>query len=97
MIDEFSSEEDQGTIFESFSDIALCTLAVALLLVTLLAINITQNLNVQINRSTFSGGVMRPSLYLECTIPEFSETTSPDLAVERALFSASPITWRPMS
>lgn len=90
MIDEFSTEEDQGTIFESFSDIALCTLAVALLLVTLLAINITQNLNVQINRSKFSGGVMRPSLHLECTIPDFGETSAPELAVERALFSGKP-------
>lgn len=90
MIDEFSNEEDQSTIFESFSDLALCTLAVALLLVTLLAINITQNLNVQINRSKFSGGVMRPSIHLECTVPEFGETVSDQYAVERLLFSDAP-------
>jgi hypothetical protein len=90
VIDEFSQEEEQGSIFESFSDIALCTLAVALLLVTLLAINITQNVNVQINRSKFSGGVMRPSLHLECTVPDFAETTSEELAIQRALFSDTP-------
>ncbi len=90
MDDDFQFEEEQGTIFESFSDIALCTLAVALLLVTLLAISITQNLNVQINRSKFSGGVMRPSLHLECTVPDFGATTVPELAVERALFSGQP-------
>lgn len=90
MIDDFSDEQDSGTIFEAFSDIALCTLAVALLLVTLLAINITQNVNVQINRSKFSGGVMRPSLHLECTVPDFGETTTDALAVERILFAGHP-------
>lgn len=91
MLDNFSSEEERGgTIFESFSDIALCTLVVALLLVTLLAINITQNLNVKINRNTFSGGVMRPSLHLECTTPDFTATTSDGFAIERALFAEAP-------
>ena len=90
MIDDLTTEEEQSTIFESFSDVALCTLAVALLLVTLLAINITQNLNVQINRNTFSGGVMRPTFHLECTVPDFSATTAEELAVERALFSDAP-------
>lgn len=90
MIDEFSSEEGQNSIFESFSDIALCTLAVALLLVTLLAINITQNLSVKVNRSTFSGGVMRPSLHLECTVPDFGKTSSEEWAVERLLFEGYP-------
>jgi len=90
VLDEFSNEEEHGSIFESFSDIALCTLAVALLLVTLLAISITQNVSVQINRSKFSGGVMRPSLHLECTVPVFTETTAPEFAVERALFSDQP-------
>jgi hypothetical protein len=90
VIDEFSDDHDNDTIFESFSDIALCTLAVALLLVTLLAINITQNLNVQINRSKFSGGVMRPSLHLECTVPDFGQTTTDALAVERMLFAGKP-------
>jgi len=90
VIDEFSNDDDQGTIFESFSDIALCTLAVALLLVTLLAISITQNVNVQINRSKFSGGVMRPSLHLECTVPDFGATTAPELEIERLLFAGAP-------
>ncbi|MCK4564845.1 MAG: hypothetical protein KAU94_09245 [Verrucomicrobia bacterium] len=90
MIDDLTTEEEQSTIFESFSDVALCTLAVALLLVTLLAINITQNLDVQINRNTFSGGVMRPSFHLECTVPDFSATTVEELAVERALFAGTP-------
>ncbi|VGO17229.1 hypothetical protein PDESU_05825 [Pontiella desulfatans] len=90
MIDEFSDEQEDGSIFESFSDIALCTLAVALLLVTLLAISITQNVNVQINRSKFSGGVMRPSLHLECTVPDFGQTTTESLAVERILFAGKP-------
>lgn len=91
MLDDFTTEEEQGgSIFESFSDIALCTLVVALLLVTLLAINITQNLNVKINRNTFSGGVMRPSLHLECTAPDFTATTSDGFAAERVLFSDAP-------
>ncbi len=89
MLDDFSNDEDQGSIFESFSDVALCTLAVALLLVTLLAISMT-NVNVHINRSTFSGGVMRPSLHMECTVPEFEKTTSPNYAIERALFTGHP-------
>ena len=91
MLDDFTTEENQDvSIYESFSDIALCTLVVALLLVTLLAINITQNLNVKINRNTFSGGVMRPSLHLECTTPDFSATTADRFAIERALFADAP-------
>jgi len=90
VIDDFTSEEEPSSIFESFSDVALCTLVVALLLVTLLAINITQNLNVEINRNTFSGGVMRPSLHLECTVPDFAATTAAEFAVERVLFSGHP-------
>lgn len=85
-MDDLLNEEGSGSIFESFSDIALCTLAVALLLVTLLAISITQNVNVAVNRSKFSGGVMRPSLYLECTVPDFGKTVTAELAMERALF-----------
>ena len=86
MLDEFSNEEDHGSIFESFSDIALCTLAVALLLVTLLAMSMSQ-VNVQVNRSKFSGGVMRPSLHMECTVPDFGETTDKRYAAERTLFA----------
>lgn len=89
-MDDLFSEEESGSIYESFSDIALCTLAVALLLLTLLAISITQNVNVQINRSTFSGGVMRPSLHIECTVPEFGETTSPEFQVQREIFAGQP-------
>lgn len=89
-MDEFNHEEEPSTIFESFSDVALCTLAVALLLVTLLAINITQSLNVQINRNTFSGGVMRPALHLECTLPDFKATTTDEFAVQRELFADIP-------
>ena len=89
-MDDLLQEEEQSSIFESFSDVALCTLAVALLLVTLLALSITQNVNVQINRSKFSGGVMRPSLHLECTIPKFEETTTEEFAAERALYSGKP-------
>jgi len=85
-----TTEEESGSIFESFSDVSLCTLAVALLLVALLAISISQKLNVEVNRSKFSGGLMRPMLYMECTVPQFSKTTSDELAVERALFSDTP-------
>jgi len=90
VIDDFFGEEEQGTIFESFSDIALCTLAVALLLVTLLAIDIAQNLTVKMNRSTFSGGLMRPTLHLECTVPDFGKTQTEELAMERLLFAGHP-------
>ena len=89
-MDDLLNDEEQSTIFESFSDVALCTLAVALLLVTLLALSITQNVNVQINRSKFSGGVMRPSLHLECTVPKFEETVTDAFAPERALYSGRP-------
>lgn len=90
MDDFLQEEESNSTIFESFSDVALCTLVVSLLLVSLLAISITQNINVEINRSKFSGGVMRPSLHLECTVPDFGETTTVEFAVERVLFSGEP-------
>lgn len=89
-MDDFLNDEEQSSIYEIFSDVALCTLAVALLLVTLLAISITQNVNVQINRSTFSGGVMRPSLHLECTVPDFEATTSEKYVLQRAVFEGRP-------
>jgi len=91
VIDNFSFEDEQGgSIFESFSDVALCTLAVTLLFVALLAINITKTLNVEVNRNVFSGGVMRPALYLECTTPDFSATSVNLFAAERALFADTP-------
>ncbi len=90
-MDDFLNDEEQSSsIFESFSDVALCTLAVALLLVSLLAVSISQNLNVEINRSKFSGGVMRPSFHLECTVPDFGETSSARFAAERVLFAGEP-------
>jgi len=89
-VDDFLNEEEQSSIYESFSDIALCTLTVALLLVTLLAIRITHNVNVEVNRSKFSGGVMRPSIHLECTLPEFEATTAARYTLERMLFSGKP-------
>lgn len=89
-MDDFLNDEEQSSIYETFSDVALCMLAVALLLVTLLAVNITQRVSVPINRSTFSGGVMRPSFHLECTVPDFGATTSEKYAVQRAIFKDKP-------
>lgn len=89
-MDDFLNDEEQSSNSETFSDMALCTLAVALLLVTLLAISITQNESVPIRRSTLRGGVTRPSLHLECTVPDFGATTSEKYAIQRALFQGRP-------
>lgn len=90
MFDEFNQEEESNSMFESFSDMALCTLAVTLLMIALLAINITQRYSVVFNKNHFSGGSKRPVMYFECTQPEFAATSSESLRLERALFADQP-------
>ena len=54
MINKFTSTQDEGGMYESFSDLALCTLVITLVLTALLAVNITQRINVAINENQFN-------------------------------------------
>jgi hypothetical protein len=90
MFDEFNQEPESNSMFESFSDMALCTLAVTLLMIALLAINITQRYSVTFNKNHYSGGSKRPVMYFECTRPNFAATSTDALKLERALFADQP-------
>ncbi|MAS98386.1 MAG: hypothetical protein CMF29_05620 [Kiritimatiellaceae bacterium] len=54
MINKFTSTQDEGGMYESFSDLALCTLVITLVLTALLAVNVTQRINVEINENQFN-------------------------------------------
>ena len=51
MIDKFIPSRDEQGIFETFSDLALCTLAITLVMLSLLATNIGQRINIQISEN----------------------------------------------
>lgn len=73
-------------IYESFSDMVLCTVIVLITLVVVLALNVVEQLNVYIEPNHFSGGATRPWLYLQAQNADYSQTTADRLAVERAVF-----------
>ncbi len=73
-------------IYESFSDMVLCTLIVLITLVVVLALNVVEQLNVYIEPNHFSGGAARPWLYLQAQNADYSKTTTERLALERAVF-----------
>ncbi len=76
-------------IYESFSDMVLCTLIVLITLVVVLALNVAEQLNVYIEPNHFSGGATRPWLYLQAQNTDYSKTRSDHLAIERAIFGDS--------
>ena len=53
MEDFFDDQNNQG-FFESFSDVALCTLTVTLVLLSLLATSVRQSLNITLNENQFN-------------------------------------------
>ena len=73
-------------IYESFSDMVLCTVIVLITLVVVLALNVVEQLNVYIEPNHFSGGATRPWLYLQAHNADYSQTASERLAIERAVF-----------
>ncbi len=73
-------------IYESFSDMVLCTVIVLITLVVVLALNVVEQLNVYIEPNHFSGGATRPWLYLQAQNADYSQTSSERLAIERAVF-----------
>ncbi len=75
-------------IYESFSDMVLCTVIVLITLVAVLALNVVEQLNVYIEPNHFSGGASRPWLYLQAQNADYSRTSSEQLAVERAVFGS---------
>ena len=85
---EARQESPSGSegIYESFSDMVLCTVIVLITLVVVLALNVVEQLNVYIEPNHFAGGASRPWLYLQAQNADYSKTTSDRLAVERAVF-----------
>jgi hypothetical protein len=63
-------EDHGGGMFESFSDLALCTLTISLVLVSLLATNVTQRINVQMNENQFNKDALPARTYIGSTYSE---------------------------
>jgi hypothetical protein len=85
-----SSSASSAGVYESFSDMVLCTVIVLITLVVVLALNVVQKLNVYIEPNHFSGGATRPWLYLQAQQTDYSKTTSERLATERAVYADNP-------
>jgi hypothetical protein len=81
---------DSDGIYESFSDMVLCTLIVLITLVVVLALNVVEQLNVYLEPNHYSGGATRPWLYLQAQNTDYSRTTSDHLALERAVYGNRP-------
>ncbi len=77
-------------VYESFSDMVLCTVIVLITLVVVLALNVVQQLNVYIEPNHFSGGATRPWLYLQAQNTDYSKTSSEGLSLERAVYGTRP-------
>ena len=80
---------DEG-IFESFSDMVLCTVIVLITLVVVLALNVVEQLNVYIEPNHFSGGAPRPWLYIQAQQADYDQTTAAYLSMERAAYGHDP-------
>ncbi|MDF7807519.1 hypothetical protein P4E94_08735 [Pontiellaceae bacterium B12219] len=81
---------DGDGIFESFSDMVLCTVIVLITLVVVLALNVVEQLNVYIEPNHFSGGATRPWIYLQAQQADYSKTTAANLSFERAVYGDQP-------
>ena len=67
MEDFFDEQNNQG-FFESFSDVALCTLTVTLVLLSLLATSVRQSLNVTLNENQFNQDALPNRTYLTYSV-----------------------------
>lgn len=81
---------DSEGIFESFSDMVLCTVIVLITLVVVLALNVVEQLNVYIEPNHFSGGASRPWVYIQAQQADYSKTSDHQLALERAVYGHQP-------
>ena len=81
---------DSEGIYESFSDMVLCTVIVLITLVVVLALNVVEQLNVYIEPNHFSGGATRPWLFVQAQNMDYSKTTSSRFAVKRAVYGEHP-------
>lgn len=86
----YESDSSSEGVYESFSDMVLCTVIVLITLVVVLALNIVEQLNVYIEPNHFSGGASRPWIHLQALDADYSQTTSERLSVERAVFGGEP-------
>ena len=67
MQDFYDEQSDQG-FFESFSDVALCTLTVTLVLLSLLATSVKQSLNITLNENQFNQDALPNRTYLTYSV-----------------------------
>ncbi|MEA2068759.1 MAG: hypothetical protein U9P12_06125 [Verrucomicrobiota bacterium] len=81
---------DSEGIYESFSDMVLCTVIVLITLVVVLALNVVEQLNVYIEPNHFTGGATRPWLYVQALNADYSKTTDDRLALERTIYEGQP-------
>jgi hypothetical protein len=84
------TQADSEGIYESFSDMVLCTVIVLITLVVVLALNVVEQLNVYIEPNHFTGGATRPWIYLQAENADYSQTTDKSLRAERAIYGSNP-------
>ncbi|QBG49084.1 hypothetical protein EGM51_17390 [Verrucomicrobia bacterium S94] len=84
-----ASSDSEG-IYESFSDMVLCTVIVLITLVVVLALNVVEQLNVYVEPNHFTGGATRPWLYLQAEQADYSKTSAESLSMERAVYGSHP-------
>jgi len=80
MLDLLNREENPS-MFESFSDLALCTLAVALLLVALLAMSVSQRINVPMNENQFNMDAAPARSYVGCSMAASGDAEADDVLI----------------
>lgn len=69
MRSRYEADEEQN-FFESFSDVALCTLTVTLVLAALLAMSVRQTINVELNERQFNQDALPNRMYLSCSVQQ---------------------------
>lgn len=74
-------EAEEGSIFESFSDMIFCVCVVLLALVGILALNVSERFDEIVSPNRFTGGIGRPEIYLsmhEINMRDYTEKKDAD-------------------
>lgn len=80
------NSDDQGGVFESFSDMMLSMSMMLITIIVLFAINLGRQL-----LPRFSGGASRPALHFQAEVVDYSQTQAESLALQRALYGGEEV------
>lgn len=83
--------DSSNNIFQTFSDMVFCAMIILLLLVTILALNVNEEVNRIVAPNKFSGGIRRPTLYLDAYRMDYTKTSGQSNALNRQIFGTTEI------